>query len=147
MCGIRLSRAISCVRGVAGAHLEIRIVRRDLEQRVDRHSANGAVFGRLLGEAQADVAAILQRLAVGRVVHLKGERGAGLHQHRRARQQLQRILTGSVADQDIARIGRPVRFVCRLLYESDDVMDHGALSGANLGRFHPLVLREVAWEP
>ena len=76
-------------------------------------------------------------------MHLEGERGTGLHKHRRSRQEFQWILTGSIAHQNIARIGWVVRLIRRLSYECDNVMDYGALTGPDFGRFHPPVFREV----
>ena len=59
---------------------KLRVARRNLELVVGSGHRVDALLGRLLGEDQADAAAVRAGLAVGGVVHLEHEIGAGLHQ-------------------------------------------------------------------
>jgi len=142
----------------------VRMTRRNLERAVDGRQRQDALCRRLFGEDNAEPCAIVPRMAVRGVVHLKHDVGAGLDELPLSGPQNLRRLARRVADQKIAgeRAGfrlfisahlrcreedagrlppEPLRF--RLADVRDEVMHDLPRGGTDFRRLNPAVFSEV----
>ena len=152
-------------QGGRGVDLVVRRAGRDLEARVDDGEAAHHLGRPLLGEDEADLGAVLRRLAVGRVVHLQHEVGARFHVHGASGLVLDRRLAGRVGAKRACAHRQPRRIdhlaalgpesarrrlaqprTARRAQHCRRVMHHRAVARPHLEGLHPFVLGETKWQ-